>query len=96
MQSGEQGSRFDVERAASDLLDATCDAYAVVWLKQECTQDQQIERSLQQIGLRRIATLLLQIFCMRVLDYLQNVNRKVTARPPAAGSVTKGRRSASW
>jgi hypothetical protein len=28
------------------LLDATCDAYAVVWLEQERTQDQQIERPL--------------------------------------------------
>jgi hypothetical protein len=28
------------------LLDATCDAYAVVWLEQERTQDQQVERSL--------------------------------------------------
>ena len=46
MQSGEQGSRFDFERAASNLLDATCDAYAVVWLDQERTQDQQIERPL--------------------------------------------------
>ena len=46
MQSGEQGSRFDVERAASDLLDATCDAYAVVWLEQEGTQDQKVERPL--------------------------------------------------
>ncbi len=44
MQSGEQGSRFDVERAASDLLDATCDADTVVWLEQERTQDQKVER----------------------------------------------------
>jgi hypothetical protein len=65
MQCREQGSRFDVERAASDLLDATRDADAVVWLEQERTQDQQVERPLQQIGLRRIATLL-QTFCMRV------------------------------
>jgi hypothetical protein len=28
------------------LLDATCDANAVVWLEQERTQDQQIERPL--------------------------------------------------
>ena len=47
MQCGEQGSRFDVKRAASDLLDATCDAYAVVWLEQEGTQDQKVERALQ-------------------------------------------------
>jgi len=47
MQSGEQGSRFDVERAASNLLNATCDAYAVVWLKQEGTQNQKVERPLQ-------------------------------------------------
>jgi hypothetical protein len=47
MQSGEQGSRFDVERAASNLLDATGDAYAVVWLEQERTQDQKVERPLQ-------------------------------------------------
>ena len=47
MQCGEQGSRFDVERAASNLLDATCDAYAVVWLEQERTQDQKVERPLQ-------------------------------------------------
>jgi hypothetical protein len=47
----------------------------VIWLKQERAQDQQVERPLQQISLRRGATLL-QIFCMRVLDYLQNVNRK--------------------
>jgi len=46
MQSGEQGSRFDVERAASDLPDATCDAYAVVWLEQERAQDQKVERPL--------------------------------------------------
>jgi hypothetical protein len=46
MQSGEQGSRFDVERAASNLLDATCDAYAMVWLEQERTQDQKVERPL--------------------------------------------------
>jgi hypothetical protein len=46
MQSGEQGSRFDVERAARNLLDATGDAYAVVWLEQERTQDQKIERPL--------------------------------------------------
>jgi hypothetical protein len=25
------------------LLDATCDAYAVVWLEQERTQDQKVE-----------------------------------------------------
>ena len=46
MQSGEQGSRFDVERAASNSLDATCDAYAVVWPEQERTQDQKVERPL--------------------------------------------------
>ena len=46
MQSGEQGSRFDVERAASNLLYATRDAYAVVWLEQEHTQDQKVERPL--------------------------------------------------
>jgi hypothetical protein len=46
MESRKQGSRFDVERAASNLLDATCDAYAVVWLEQERTQDQKVERSL--------------------------------------------------
>jgi len=56
MQSGEQGSRLDVERAASNLLDATCDAEAVVWLEQERTQDQKIERPLQEIGLWRSAT----------------------------------------
>jgi hypothetical protein len=28
------------------LLDATCDAYAVVWLEQERTQDQKVERPL--------------------------------------------------
>jgi hypothetical protein len=47
MQSGKQGSGFDVERAASNLLNATCDAQAVVWLKQESTQDQKVERPLQ-------------------------------------------------
>jgi len=46
MQSGEQGSRLDVERAASDLLDAPRDAYAVVRLEQKRTQDQKIERPL--------------------------------------------------
>ena len=46
MQSGEQGSRFDVERAAGNLLDATCDAQAVVGLEQERTQDQKVERPL--------------------------------------------------
>ena len=46
MQSGEQGSRFDVERAASNLLDASCDADAVVWPEQERTQDQKVERPL--------------------------------------------------
>jgi hypothetical protein len=29
------------------LLDTPCDAYAVVWLEQERTQDQQVERPLQ-------------------------------------------------
>ena len=62
MQSREQGSRFDVERAASNLLDATRDADAVVWLEQERTQDQKVERPLQQVGLWRNATLL-QMFC---------------------------------
>ena len=51
MQSGEQGSRLDVERAAGNLLDAPRDAYAVVWLEQERTQDQKVERSLKQISL---------------------------------------------
>ena len=46
MQRGEQGPRFDIERPASNLLDATCDAYAVVWLEQERTQDQKVERPL--------------------------------------------------
>jgi len=46
MQSREQGSRFNVERAASNLLDAPRDAYAVVWLEQERTQDQKVERPL--------------------------------------------------
>ena len=46
MQSGEQGTRFDVEGAASNLLDATRDAYAVVWLEQERAQDQKVERPL--------------------------------------------------
>ena len=46
MQSGEQGTRFDVERAAGNLLDAPRDAYAVVWLEQQRTQDQKIERPL--------------------------------------------------
>ena len=46
MQCGEQGSRLDVERAASNLLNATGDAYAVVWLEQERTQDQKVERPL--------------------------------------------------
>ena len=46
MQSGEQGSRLDVERAASNLLDAPRDADAVLWLEQERTQDQKVERSL--------------------------------------------------
>jgi len=46
MQGGEQGARFDVERSAGNLLDATRDAYAVVWLEQECTQDQKVERPL--------------------------------------------------
>ena len=46
MQSGEQGSRFDVERAASNLLDAACDADAMVWLEYERTQDQKVERPL--------------------------------------------------
>ena len=47
MQCGEQGSRFDVERAARNLLDTACDAYAVVWLKEEGTQYQKVERPLQ-------------------------------------------------
>jgi hypothetical protein len=47
MQRGKEGARFDVERAASNLLDAACDADAVVWLEQERTQDQQVERPLQ-------------------------------------------------
>jgi hypothetical protein len=47
MQSGEQGSRLDVERAAGDLLDAACDADPVVWLEQERTQNQKVERPLQ-------------------------------------------------
>ena len=64
MQSGEQGSRLDVERAASNLVDATCDAYAVVWLQQQRTQDQKVERPLEQISLCR--TILLQRFCRRV------------------------------
>ena len=84
MQSGEQGSRFDVERAASDLLDATCDAYAVVWLEQERTQDQKVERPLEQISLWR-ATTLLQMFCTRVRDHLQNVNRTDTVSPGCHG-----------
>lgn len=46
MQRGEQRSRLDDERAASDLLDAARDAYAVVWLEQERTQDQKVERPL--------------------------------------------------
>ena len=46
MQRGEQGSRLDVERTASNLLDASRDADAVVWLEQERTQDQKVERSL--------------------------------------------------
>jgi hypothetical protein len=46
MQSGEQGSRLDVERAAGNVLDAARDAYAVVWLEQERTQDQKVERAL--------------------------------------------------
>lgn len=78
MQSGEQGSRFDVEGAASNLLDSACDADAVVWLEQERTQDQKVERTLQQIGLWR-GTTLLQIFCMRVRAYIQNVNRSIRA-----------------
>ena len=65
MERGEQRPRLDVERAARDLLDATGDAQAVGRLEQERTQDQQVERPLQQIGLRRIATLL-QTFYMRV------------------------------
>ena len=69
MQSGEQGSRFDVERAASNLLDATCDADAVVWLEQERTQDQKVERPLQQISLWRTATLL-QMFYRNLGDDL--------------------------
>ena len=85
MQSGEQGSRFDVERAASNLLDATCDAHAVVWLEQERTQDQKVERPLQQIGLWRNTTLL-QLFCMRVGGHIQNVNRT----DPADGSGEPG------
>jgi len=51
MQRGEQGSRFDVERAASDLLDAACDAHAVVGLEQQRTQNQEVERPLEQISL---------------------------------------------
>ena len=47
MQRREEGPRFHVERAASDLLDATCDAYAVVWLEQERTQNQKVQRPLQ-------------------------------------------------
>ena len=77
MQSGEQGSRFDVERAASNLMDATCDAYAVVRLEQERTQDQKVECPLQQISLA-CNTTLLQSFCMRVGDHIQNVNRTDT------------------
>jgi hypothetical protein len=65
MQRGEQGSRFDVERAASNLLDTASDAQAVSWLEQERAQNQQVKRALEQIGLWRIATLL-QMFCMRV------------------------------
>ena len=64
MQSGEQGSRFDVERAASNLLDAPRDADAVVWLEQERTQDQKVERPLEQISLWRAPTLL-QMLCRR-------------------------------
>jgi len=69
MQSGEQGSRLDVERAASNLLDAPRDAYAVVRLEQERTQDQKVERPLEQVSLRRTDTLL-QIFCRTVGDHL--------------------------
>ena len=78
MQRGEQRARFDVERAARDLLDPTRDAQAVGWLEQERAEDQQVERPLQQISLCRSATLL-QTFCMRVLPHLQNVNRKACA-----------------
>jgi hypothetical protein len=65
MQRREQGSGFDVERAARDLLDTTCDAQAVSRLEQERAQDQQVKRSLEQIGLWRVTTLL-QTVCMRV------------------------------
>jgi hypothetical protein len=51
MKGGEQGSRLDVERTASNLLDASRDAHAVVRLEQERAQDQKVERALQQIGL---------------------------------------------
>ena len=47
MQRGKQRTRLDVERAARNLLNAACDAYAVVGLKQEGTQDQKVERPLQ-------------------------------------------------
>ena len=86
MKSGEQGSRLDVERAASNLLDPTRDAYAVVWLEQERTQDQQVERPLEQIGFWRGPTLL-QMFCMRVCGHLQNVNRTDTMSPDAAAGI---------
>ena len=46
MQGGEQGSGFDLERAARNLLNTTRDADAVVWLEQERTQDQKVQRPL--------------------------------------------------
>ena len=50
MQRGDQRARFDVVRAARNLLDPPGDSQAVGWLEQERAQDQQVERALQQVS----------------------------------------------
>jgi hypothetical protein len=69
VQGGKQGSGFDFECSASDLRDSAGYTHPMQFLEGQRLQDQEIQRALQEIGLRGREILLSAIY-KRVAPFL--------------------------
>jgi len=82
MEGGEEGAGFDEEGAVGDLLDAAGDAEAVELACAEGFEDEEVEGSLEEVGLALHG--LLSIRYTSVLWVVSNVNRSGDMRGKCA------------
>src|SRR6185437_8801852 len=101
LEGGEQGAGIDPEHPARDLLDAAADAVAVHRLETQRLEDEQVERALDDIGVRllheRSRWVVREHDTVPHLD-CQDMTISRTGAAPARhrGSAPQGRGAGSW